>query len=60
MPAGFIQKDSFDPSSREASQSQSRGRGYKVKTARVPNTGCTPDSTAIAWLLLQATRRSQN
>ena len=27
--------------------------GSKVVAARVPNTGCTPDSTAIAWLKLQ-------
>jgi hypothetical protein len=25
---------------------------------RVPGTGCTPDSTAIAWLLLQSTETS--
>ena len=27
--------------------------GSKVRAARVPGTGCTPDSTAIPWLLLQ-------
>ncbi len=27
--------------------------GSKVVAARVPNTGCTPDATAIPWLLLQ-------
>jgi Protein of unknown function (DUF3455) len=27
--------------------------GSKVVAARVPGTGCTPDSTAIPWLLLQ-------
>jgi hypothetical protein len=27
--------------------------GSKVLAARVPGTGCTPDSTAIAWLLLK-------
>ncbi|SRR6266545_844093 len=27
--------------------------GSKVKGARVPGTGCTPDPTAIAWLLLE-------
>jgi Protein of unknown function (DUF3455) len=27
--------------------------GSKVQAARVPGTGCTPDSTAIAWLLLE-------
>jgi hypothetical protein len=27
--------------------------GSKVVAARVPGTGCTPDSTAIAWLLLK-------
>jgi Protein of unknown function (DUF3455) len=32
--------------------------GSKVKAARVPNTGCTPDSNAIAWLLLKATENS--
>ena len=32
--------------------------GSKVKAARVPNTGCTPDSSAIAWLLLAATENS--
>lgn len=32
--------------------------GSKVKAARVPNTGCTPDSGAIAWLLLEATENS--
>lgn len=26
--------------------------GSKVKAARVPGTGCTPDPSAIAWLLL--------
>ena len=29
--------------------------GSKVLAARVPGTGCTPDPTAIAWLLLQST-----
>ena len=28
--------------------------GSKVGGIRVPGTGCTPDSSAIAWLLLQA------
>jgi hypothetical protein len=28
--------------------------GSKVVAARVPNTGCTPDATAIPWLLLKA------
>lgn len=32
--------------------------GSKVKAARVPGTGCTPDSSAIPWLLLQATENS--
>jgi hypothetical protein len=32
--------------------------GSKVKAARVPGTGCTPDSSAIAWLLLKATETS--
>ena len=27
--------------------------GSRVKAARVPGTGCTPDPTAIAWLLLR-------
>jgi hypothetical protein len=27
--------------------------GSKVVAARVPGTGCTPDSTAVAWLLLK-------
>lgn len=27
--------------------------GSKVIAARVPNTGCTPDATAIPWLLLK-------
>jgi hypothetical protein len=27
--------------------------GSKVIAARVPNTGCTPDTTAVAWLLLK-------
>ena len=27
--------------------------GSRVQAARVPGTGCTPDSTAIAWLLLE-------
>jgi hypothetical protein len=27
--------------------------GSIVQAARVPNTGCTPDSSAIAWLLLK-------
>lgn len=27
--------------------------GSKVVAARVPNTGCTPDSNAVAWLLLK-------
>jgi hypothetical protein len=29
--------------------------GSKVVAARVPGTGCTPDPSAIAWLLLQTT-----
>jgi hypothetical protein len=29
--------------------------GSKVKAARVPDTGCTPDPTAIAWILLKKT-----
>lgn len=29
--------------------------GSKVVGLRVPGTGCTPDSTAISWLLLSAT-----
>jgi len=29
--------------------------GSKVVGARVPGTGCTPDPSAIAWLLLQST-----
>jgi hypothetical protein len=29
--------------------------GSKVLAARVPGTGCTPDPSAIAWLLLQTT-----
>lgn len=32
--------------------------GSKVKAARVPGTGCTPDSSAIPWILLQATENS--
>ena len=32
--------------------------GSKVKAARVPGTGCTPDSSAVAWLLLKATENS--
>jgi hypothetical protein len=28
--------------------------GGKVVAARVPNTGCTPDATAIPWLLLKS------
>ncbi|HLM02544.1 MAG TPA: DUF3455 domain-containing protein [Pyrinomonadaceae bacterium] len=28
--------------------------GSNVAAARVPNTGCTPDATAIPWLLLKA------
>lgn len=32
--------------------------GSRVKAVRVPGTGCTPDSTAIAWLLLQSTETS--
>ena len=27
--------------------------GSYVRAARVPNTGCTPDATAIPWLLLK-------
>lgn len=34
--------------------------GSKVKAARVPDTGCAPDSTAIAWLLLKKTETSGN
>lgn len=32
--------------------------GSKVKAARVANTGCTPDSSAIPWLLLKANENS--
>jgi hypothetical protein len=32
--------------------------GSKVKAARVPGTGCTPDPSAVAWLLLQSTSTS--
>src|SRR6185369_3698382 len=32
----------------------------KVKAARVPDTGCVPDSSAIAWLLLKKTQTSGN
>ena len=32
--------------------------GSKVKAARVAGTGCTPDVSAIAWLLLKKTERS--
>lgn len=32
--------------------------GSKVKAARVLGTGCTPDSTAIAWLLLKKVEAS--
>lgn len=32
--------------------------GSKVKAARVPNTGCRPDPTAIEWLLLKQTETS--
>lgn len=31
--------------------------GGKVVAARVPNTGCTPDATAIPWLLLETVSR---
>lgn len=31
---------------------ESNNGGY-VRAARVPNTGCTPDATAIPWLLLK-------
>lgn len=34
--------------------------GSKVKAARVPGTGCTPDTSAIAWLLLKKTETSGN
>jgi hypothetical protein len=34
--------------------------GSKVKAERVPNTGCAPDPTAIAWLKLKATEKSGN
>ena len=34
--------------------------GSKVKAARVPNTGCRPDPTAIEWLKLQTTETSGN
>lgn len=34
--------------------------GSKVKAARVLDTGCTPDPTAIAWLLLKKTETSGN
>lgn len=34
--------------------------GSKVKAARVQDTGCTPDPTAIAWLLLKKTETSGN
>jgi Protein of unknown function (DUF3455) len=32
--------------------------GSKVKAAAIPGKACTPDSTAIPWLLLQATETS--
>lgn len=32
--------------------------GSKVKGARVPGTGCTPDPNAIAWLLLEKVETS--
>ena len=32
--------------------------GSKVKAARVPGTGCTPDQTAIPWLKLLSTETS--
>lgn len=32
--------------------------GSRVKAARVPNTGCRPDPTAIEWLLLKKTETS--
>lgn len=34
--------------------------GSKVKATRVLDTGCTPDPTAIAWLLLKKTETSGN
>jgi Protein of unknown function (DUF3455) len=34
--------------------------GSKVKAARVPDTGCVPDSSAIAWLLLKKTQTTGN
>src|SRR4051812_34846384 len=34
--------------------------GSKVKAARVQDTGCTPDPSAIAWLLLKKTETSGN
>jgi hypothetical protein len=36
---------------------QSKG-GSRVKAAVVPGKSCTPDSSAIAWLLLQATEKT--
>ena len=38
---------------------QSKG-GSRVKAAAVPGKLCTPDSSAIAWLLLKATENSPN
>lgn len=32
--------------------------GSKVKAARVPGTGCTPDASAIPWILLKNTENS--
>lgn len=32
--------------------------GSRVKAARVPNTGCTPDANAIPWILLKSTETS--
>ena len=34
--------------------------GSKVVAARVPGTGCTPDATAIPWLLLQTVSTDGN
>jgi hypothetical protein len=31
--------------------------GSKVKATRVQDTGCTPDSSAIAWILLKKTEQ---
>ena len=34
--------------------------GSKVEARRVPGTGCTPDPTAVAWLLLKQIRTEGN